>query len=217
MIWWQVLLTVVLSYMLGNISWGRIISKTTQKKDITKLGSGNPGSTNMMRNFGLKIGVITLLFDALKGFAPALAAYYIFGHSFPMLYIAGLSAIVGHIFPVIFLFKGGKGIATTVGVFFAAAPITAACTCVIAFVLWLVFQYGSLSSFWCIAAFCVTQGLRVKKYLPVSDARLVCILLFCVFILTWFAERGNIQRLLSGTESKVDLLRSTKKKMKLKK
>ena len=215
MIWWHVVLTVVLSYMLGNISWGRIVS-LTQKKDITKLGSGNPGSTNVLRNMGFKLGFLTFVFDIIKGFIPSIAAYYIFGHSYPMLYIAGFSAIIGHIFPIIFLFRGGKGIATMIGVFFAAAPVTAMITCLLGALCWISFEYGSVSSFWCVTAFTVSQGLRVKKYLPAADAKLICIILFCIFVVTWFAHRGNIQRLLVGKESKVNLLRSTNKKMKMK-
>lgn len=214
MIWWQIVLVVVCAYFLGNISWGRIVSNT-QKKDITKLGSGNPGSTNVLRNMGFKLGFITFIFDILKGFIPAIAVFYIFGHDYVMLYIAGFSAIVGHIFPIIFLFKGGKGIATMIGMFFAVAPITTALVCLIGFFCWLSFEYGSVSSFWCVTALTVTQGLRVKKTLPNADAKIICILLFCIFVLTWFAHRSNIQRLFTGNESKVNLLRSTKKKMKL--
>ena len=211
MTWWQIFLTIVISYMIGNISWGRIISKT-QNQDITKLGSGNPGSTNVLRNSGFKLGLITLIFDILKGFIPSIAAFYIFGSSYIMLYVAGFSTIIGHIFPVIFLFKGGKGIATMLGMFFAAAPLTTAIVCLIGFFCWLSFEYGSVSSFWCVTALTVSQGLRVKKYLPELDAKIICLILFFTFLITWYAHRGNIQRLLVGRESKVNLLRATKRK-----
>ena len=214
MIWWHIVLTCVISYFVGNISFGRFVA-ASQHKDITKMGSGNPGTTNILRNMGMKFGIITLVLDIVKGVVPSVVAYFVFGRSYTMLYIAGLSAIVGHIFPVIFKFKGGKGMATMIGVFAVAAPVTTTIVGVIAILFWLAFKYGSLACFWIVTALTVTQGIRVKKTLPVADARLVCILLFCIFVLTWFAERGNIQRLMLGKENKVDLLRTTKKKMKL--
>ena len=214
MIWWQILITCIVSYFIGNISFGRIVA-ASQKRDITKMGSGNPGTTNILRNLGMKMGIITLVLDILKGAIPSLVSFYVFGKSFPMLYIAGVSAMVGHIFPVVYKFKGGKGMATMIGVFASAAPITTTIVGTIAILCWLAFKYGSLACFWIVTAMTVTQGIRAKQTLSVVDARIVCILLFSIFVLTWFAERGNIQRLMLGNENKVDLLRTTKKKMKL--
>ena len=214
MIWWHIVLTCIVSYFIGNISFGRIVA-ASQKRDITKLGSGNPGSTNILRNLGMKHGIITLSLDIIKGVIPSITAFYLFGESVPMLYIAGVSAIVGHIFPVVFKFRGGKGMATMIGVFAVAAPLTTVIVGVIAILCWLAFKYGSLACFWIVTAMTVTQGIRAKNTLPANDAKLVCILLFSIFLLTWFAERGNIQRLMLGNENKVDLLRTTKKKMKL--
>lgn len=215
MIWWQILIVCVVSYFIGNISFGRFVAKM-EGRDITKVGSGNAGTTNVLRNMGLKYGALTLLLDGLKGYIPAIACYYIFGHSLTMLYIAGVSTIVGHIFPVVYKFKGGKGMATMLGVFFAGAPIASIISCFVAYLCWLAFSYGSLACFWLVTSLTVSQGLRVKHTLPSTDAKIICILLFSIFLLTWFAERGNIQRLMVGTEGKVDLTRTTKKKMKLK-
>ena len=106
MIWWQVLLVILISYLCGNVSFARMISKT-QHKDITKLGSGNPGMTNTLRNFGFKFGLLNLLLDMLKAFVPAIVCFYIFDRSYVMLYIAGFSSILGHMFPVVYKFKGG--------------------------------------------------------------------------------------------------------------
>ena len=214
MIWWHIVLVCVISYFIGNISFGRFVA-ASKKKDITKMGSGNPGTTNVLRNMGMIYGIITLALDILKGVVPSLIAFFVFGRSYTMLYIAGLSTIVGHIFPVVFKFKGGKGMATMIGVFAVAAPVTTVVVGVIAILCWLAFKYGSLACFWIVTALTVTQGIRVKRTLPVEDAKIICILLFCIFVLTWFAERGNIQRLMLGNENKVDLLRTTRKKMKL--
>ena len=212
MVWWQIVLVAVCGYLFGNLSFARYISRA-KKNDITKLGSGNPGSTNMLRNFGFKIGILNLFLDMLKGFIPALIAYLIF-KSDVYLYIAGVSAIVGHIYPVIYKFKGGKGIATMIGVFFVASPVVTLIVVAVAAVSWLIFHYGSVASFICVTALTVYEGITAQKTLELADSKIVCLLLFAIFVLTWYAHRGNIERLLFGKESKVDLLKSVKKKLK---
>ncbi len=218
MIWWQVTLVALISYFIGNISIARIIS-TRKHNDITKLGSGNPGSTNMLRNFGFKVGFLNFLLDVTKGVIPSLIAYLVFGNSTVMLYIAGLSAILGHIYPVVFKFKGGKGIATMLGVFLVADPLITLIVILVAAVSWLCFEYGSVASFLCVTAMTVVEGLRARGVifgagLNQPDQNIVCILLFAIFAVTWWAHRGNISRLLVGKESKVSLIKSTKKKLK---
>lgn len=212
MVWWQIILLVISSYMFGNISFARIISRL-KKSDVTKLGSGNPGATNMLRNFGFKMGLLTFILDILKGVIPVLIAFLIF-KSTVMLYIAGISVIAGHIYPVIYKFKGGKGIATMIGVFFVTNPIVTLIVLLVAAACWLIFKYGSVSSFVCVTSLTVVEGLRAKKYLPLLEQNIVCLILFLIFIITWFAHRTNIERLLVGKESKVDLLKNTKKKIK---
>ena len=93
MVWWHYVLVIVISYFCGNISFARIISKS-KHQDITKLGSGNPGMTNTLRNFGFKFGLMNLLLDMLKSFVPAIVSFYVFNHSYMMLYIAGFSSIL---------------------------------------------------------------------------------------------------------------------------
>ena len=212
MVWWQVVLVVVISYLIGNISVARIISKH-KHSDVTKLGSGNPGSTNMLRNFGFKVGFFNFLLDVTKGIVPSLVAYLVFGNSKVMLYIAGLSTILGHIYPVIFKFKGGKGIATMLGVFLVANPIITLIVILVAAICWLCFEYGSVASFLCVTAMTVVEGFNAKS-LPMPDQNIVCLILFAIFCVTWWAHRGNITRLLVGKESKVSLIKSTKKKLK---
>lgn len=218
MIWWQVTLVALISYFIGNISIARIIS-TRKHNDITKLGSGNPGSTNMLRNFGFKVGFLNFLLDVTKGVIPSLIAYLVFGNSTVMLYIAGLSAILGHIYPIVFKFKGGKGIATMLGVFLVADPLITLIVILVAAISWLCFEYGSVASFLCVTAMTVVEGLRARGIifgagLGQPDQNIVCILLFAIFAVTWWAHRGNISRLLVGKESKVSLIKSTKKKLK---
>ena len=215
MVWWQVLLVVVISYFCGNISFASIISKS-QHDDITKLGSGNPGSTNILRNYGFKFGILNLALDMLKSFIPSLATFYIFGHSYVMLYIAGISSMIGHIYPVIFGFKGGKGIATMLGMFLASNPIATLIVIAIGAVIWAIFEYGSVVSFLCITSMTVIEGIRARMNLNVTDRKIVCLILFAIFLFTWYAHRKNIERLLLGKESKASLIKKTKKKLKSK-
>lgn len=212
MIWWQVLLVILISYLCGNISFARMISKT-KKQDITKLGSGNPGMTNTLRNFGVKLGLLNLLLDMLKAFVPALVAYYVFGENRVMLYIAGLSAMCGHIYPVFYKFKGGKGISSMMGIFLASNPLVTAIVLIIGAIVWILFEYGSVVSFLCITSLTVVEGVRAKMSLPEMDRKAICLMLFAIFIFTWYAHRKNIERLLLGKESKASLKKKVKKKL----
>lgn len=211
MIWWHILLIVICSYFVGNLSISRLLAKS-QKQDITKLGSGNPGSTNVLRNYGLKFGIANLCLDILKGVLPCLVTYLV-THNIIYLYISGLSVMLGHVFPIIFKFKGGKGIATMLGVFMVADPIATTVVIVCAFFCWLIFKYGSVSSFLCITVLTVTEGFKAKV-LPSPDRLYICLLLFSIFCLTWWAHRANIKRLILGKEGKVDLIASARKKIK---
>ena len=216
MIWWQVLLVVVLSYFCGNISFSRIISRT-KKDDITKLGSGNPGSTNILRNYGFKFGILNLALDMFKAFVPALVSFYVFGQNYVMLYIAGLSSMLGHIYPVVYKFKGGKGIASMLGVFLAANPIVTLIVIAGGAVVWAIFEYGSVVSFLCITSMTVLEGIRAQMTLSLGDRKIICLILFAIFAFTWYAHRKNIERLLLGKESNASLIKKTKKKLKSKK
>ncbi len=212
MVWWHILIIIVVSYFIGNISFSRMLA-LSKHKDITKLGSGNAGSTNVLRNFGLGYGVINLVLDILKGFLPAFLSYIIFDNNLIYLYIAGISVMVGHIYPVVFKFKGGKGIASMLGVFLAADPVVTLIVIACALVCWLIFKYGSLASFLCVTALTVYEGIQAKS-MPEGEGKIICLLLFIIFCLTWYAHRSNIERLLCGKESKVSLIKSTKKKIK---
>ena len=214
-VWWQVALTIVISYFCGIISFARMIS-AYKRDDITKRGSGNPGATNILRNYGFKFGVLNLLLDMLKAFLPAIISYYIFGHNIVMLYIAGTSSIVGHIFPVVWKFKGGKGISSTMGLFLAANPIATLIVLIIGFIIWAIFEYGSVVSFICTSSLSVIEGIKIKEILCLTDRKIVSLILFGIFLFIWYAHRKNIERLLLGKENKAHLLKKTKKKLKSK-
>ena len=213
MIWWQVALVVVISYFCGNVSFSRIIA-SSKHQDITKLGSGNPGMTNVLRNYGVKFGAINFALDMFKAFLPALVSYYVFGHSYVMLYIAGFSSILGHMFPIVYKFKGGKGVSSTIGMFMAANPLATLIMILIGFVVWLIFEYGSVVSFMSMSCLSIIEGIRHRAALSQFDSRIVCVLLFALFLLTWYAHRKNIERLLLGKENKASIIKKTKKKLK---
>lgn len=203
-------LLVIGSYFIGNLSFARMLS-SAKKGDITKSGSGNPGTMNMLRTYGFKMALLTLVLDALKGAIPALIGLFLFNGDGEIagkigLYVGGLSSIVGHIYPVLYKFKGGKGIATTIGVFAVANPIWLLVFFVVAFgYLWF-FDYGSIASLIVISALIIIEGMNYQSNLVIS------LLLFAIFFLTWFAHRKNITRLLIGKENKANLQKSIKKK-----
>ena len=145
---------IIFSYLLGNISWARIIA-SRKHIDITKQGSGNPGATNTLRTLGGKAGVTVFLLDIIKGVIPALVGVLLFGgyastnvpllvtgtnESYLALYLCGLAAVLGHTLPAIYKFRGGKGIATMFGVFLVAQPILSIVVFAICFCLLLVLK-----------------------------------------------------------------------------
>lgn len=213
MIWWQVVVAVVASYLCGNISFARIISRS-KNQDVTKLGSGNPGMTNTLRNFGVKLGALNLVLDMLKAYVPALVCFYVFKENYLMLYVAGISSILGHMFPIVYGFKGGKGVSSTMGMFLASNPQATAICLIIGLIVWLIFEYGAVVSFLLMTLLTVIEGVRLKAVLPENERQAVCLILFFLFLFTWYAHRKNIERLLLGKENKASIIKKTKKKLK---
>lgn len=207
--WWLLTILCIASYFIGCINFGKILA-SRQHVDLSKKGSGNLGATNMFRNLGAKMGYLTLALDALKGVAAAIAGYAVFGgfmgpnvDSRIALYACGLAAILGHDFPVINKFKGGKGISTTLGVFLVAQPIPTLITFVFLFIYVWFFKYVSMASLLLVTIIVVHENLH-----PVVEPNLaVSILTFIIFILAWWCHRGNIERLLSGVERETNIQR----------
>ena len=205
MTYWLLAIMVVISYFIGNVNFGKILSKS-KNVDLTKRGSGNLGATNMYRTLGAKMGYLTLLLDALKGIVVSLAGYFVFGGigGFPDnligLYSCGLAAIIGHIFPVINKFKGGKGISTTMGVFLVAQPVVTIITFVVCFVLVWFVKYVSLASL-----ILVTVGVVAQNLMLPEPNLTISLLTFAIFVLTWFAHRKNIERLIIGKENETNI------------
>ena len=218
MLWWQFLLLAVGSYLIGNVNFAIIISKL-KKRDIRTLGSGNPGTLNMSRNFGLKIGVLTLLLDILKGVIPTLVGYliyndtYFIGTTLSIEMVAkvgcGFFAVLGHVFPVFMKFKGGKGIATTIGVFAVCNPIIALISGALAIAFILFTEIGAMGSFIATTpgaiAMCysVYQDYILARAVTVNNIILAAVtnlFALAIIVLTWYAHRKNIKRLLTEEE-----------------
>ena len=222
MIWYMFLILgieVVISYFFGNISFARILSKL-KKGDITKVGSGNPGSTNMLRTYGAKFGFLTLFLDIMKGVLPALMGYLTFigqnNSDFMLvgLYACGLGVVLGHMFPVCYKFKGGKGVATTLGVFAVADPLIMLFVFIGAFVYVIFFEYVSVASLLLVTAMSIVEVYKIPDGLPSGVSLTIRVLIFVLFTLVWFAHRQNIQRLLIGKENKANLKKALKKVLK---
>lgn len=207
----RISLLVVCSYLWGNINWAVFISKMLGK-DIRTLGSGNPGTMNMIRNFGKVIGAITLIMDVIKGIVPALIGWWLLGEDqFLMLgsdriglYIAGVAAVFGHILPVFFKFKGGKGVATIIGVSVTAQPIVTLVCFAIGVAFLFATKIGSVVSFLIIFVPLGFEGYYAVGHSSVAGS----ILVFCLFLLTLSAHYKNILKLFSGTEGRVKLKHS---------
>ena len=194
---------------MGNFSSARVIAKA-KKDDITKYGSGNPGTLNTWRAFGFWAGVLTFVLDMLKGLIPTLVAYFAFKHingcsAEVAVYVAGLSVVLGHIFPVLFNFKGGKGIATSIGVFLVANWWVSLIAFVVMLVGMLFIKYASIFTIGFVVAMsiveiCLTNPLNWVNYILISG----------ILVLVLYAHRANIVRLLKGKENKTELLKMLK-------
>ena len=200
------LLVVIIAYLLGSIPFGYLIVHSKEGADIRETGSGGTGATNVSRRAGKVAGVLTLVLDALKGSAAVLIARVVAGPSLPaqwLLAAAAIAVIVGHIFPVWLGFRGGKGVATGVGVFLALAPVALLCAGVL-FVAIVVFtrfvSLGSMVAAVTLPLFIWFQSVFVQ---PVADLRPLLMAAIVCAALILFAHRGNIGRLARGTESQI--------------
>ena len=189
------ILLVVAAYLLGSIPFGYLIVRGKSGADIRETGSGGTGATNVSRRAGKAAGVLTLLLDAAKGCVAVLIAKS-FGGDDWVIAAAAIAALVGHIFPVWLGFRGGKGVATGVGIFLVLAPIALLCAGVV-FVAIVVFtRFVSLGSLTAAVLIPVLVWLQ-------SDSQPLLVAAVAGAALIVFAHRGNIQRLASGTESRI--------------
>lgn len=202
------IIVAVIAYLLGSISFSVIISKKMAGFDVRKKGSGNAGTTNVLRSVGKKAAVITLILDILKGVLAVLVAY-IAGNIVKegvdkalLIQIAGLLVIVGHTFPIFFGFKGGKGIATALGVLLITNWNIGLICLVFALVLMALTKMVSLGSISAAILFPVLILFMPHTAYLVDGNYIIYSILIAVLVV--FNHRANVKRLLNGTENKLD-------------
>ena len=194
----SLILTITAAYILGAIPSSVWIGKLFFNKDIRQHGSGNAGATNTFRVLGVFPGIVVLILDIAKGFAAVnLSVFSEISHSdLPL--ILGLVAIFGHAFSVFLKFKGGKGVATSLGVALAAAPVPVSMTVGLFLVVLLTSRMVSLSSLVAATSFAILTSFVFETTTG------VIIFSWLVALFIWFTHRSNIQRILKGSESKVN-------------
>jgi glycerol-3-phosphate acyltransferase PlsY len=186
---------LVLGYLLGSIPFGIILTRLSGGPDLRSIGSGNIGATNVLRTGNKKLAALTLLGDMLKGTAAVLLAAALLGGREAGL-VAGLGAFLGHLFPVWLRFKGGKGVATFLGILIALKGSIA----LIFAALWLSIAY--LTRYSSLSALIASLLTPLLLLLWVRDAKAAA-LMAVLTLLLWFMHRANIARLLAGSEGKI--------------
>ena len=181
---------IVISYFLGSIPFGLILTQLFLKKDIREIGSGNIGATNVLRSGNKLVGYLTLVLDILKAIIPVI--YIKFNHP-ELIYISSLSVFLGHVFPLWLKFKGGKGVATYVGILFSINLIYGFIFCISWLLTFFLSKYSSLSS--------LIASLIVPIYLYFVNGEQI-IFYTILFVLIFYTHRENIKRLKNKEESK---------------
>ncbi len=187
------LIIIIISYLLGSIPFGLILTKIFLKKDIRDIGSGNIGATNALRSGNKLIGYSTLLLDIIKAILPVL---YIKINYPDLVYVSALSVFLGHVFPIWLKFKGGKGVATYVGIIFSLNIIYVLIFGITWILVFLFSKYSSLSS--------LTATLSIPIYLYITTANQV-IFFAIMFVLIFYTHRENIKRLKNKEEIKTKI------------
>ena len=199
-------LVIIIAYLLGSIPFGYLIVRATEGTDIRQTGSGGTGATNVSRRAGKLAGVATLLLDAAKGAAGILIARSFLGATDDELYwwitLVAVAVMLGHMFPVWLRFRGGKGVATGVGVFLVLAPIAVGLAAVVFLLIVWSTRYVSLGSIIAAAMIPLFVWLQHLLIRPVAPLIPTMTTAAAGAILIIFAHRANVRRLVEGTESK---------------
>jgi len=190
----DIFLIGIISYLMGSIPFGFILTKIFLKKDIREIGSGNIGATNALRTGNKTIGYSTLVLDILKAVIPVIYVK-IFYQDF--LYIASLCAFLGHVFPIWLKFKGGKGVATYVGILFAINIYFGIIFAISWFITFFVSKYSSLSS--------LVGAVSIPIYLLILSQFDQGIFFTIMFVLIFYTHRENIKRLKNKEETKTKI------------
>lgn len=184
----------IVSYLMGSIPFGLILTKIFLNKDIREIGSGNIGATNALRTGNKLIGYSTLILDIAKAIIPVIFVKI----NYPdLIYIASLCAFLGHVFPIWLKFKGGKGVATYVGILFSINLLLGIIFAASWGIIFLIFRYSSLSS--------IIGSISIPIYILITDQISNAIFFGIMFVLIFFTHRENIKRLKNKEESKTKI------------
>ena len=186
---------VVGGYLVGSIPTGVILAKIFGTKDIRQEGSGNIGATNVYRVLGVRLGVLTLVGDVVKGAIPVILTRYLMGND---MWVAGVAFLtfLGHLFPIFIRFRGGKGVATTLGIFLVIAPLMLPCLIIIFILVVMKWKYVSLGS--------LTAAALMPVFLCMAGYPLVYVdLSMIIGCLIFYRHWDNIKRLRKGREKKI--------------
>lgn len=193
------LLAALVGYLIGSLSFAVIVSRAMGLSDPRSYGSGNPGATNVLRSGNKAAAILTLVFDALKGYLPVLAVA-VWGPRYDLgegtAALVGLGAFLGHLWPVFFRFQGGKGVATAAGVIFGLNPMLGVATLATWLIIAFFSRYSSLAAI-VSAAFAPMYQLLIWEAGPTA----LCLIIMGL-LLVW-RHQANIKKLLAGTESKI--------------
>ena len=190
----ELILAITISYLMGSIPFGLILSKVFLKKDIRKIGSGNIGATNVLRTGNKIIGYSTLSLDILKAVIPLLYFKFYFPE---FIYVSSLSIFIGHVFPLWLKFKGGKGVATYVGILFSISYIFGLVFAASWLLIFFISRYSSLGS--------ILASLMIPVFIFFNPNYENEYFFIIMFILILFTHRENVKRLINKEESKTKI------------
>ena len=202
----SVAIVIVSAYLLGSINFAIIISGRKYKQDIREFGSKNAGMTNMMRTYGKKAAAMTLLGDALKAVVACLVGYLLIGSLGA--YIAGLFAIFGHVFPVFYGFKGGKGVVTTAVAILMCNPVVFLVLFLLFVIIVLFTRFISLGSVVCVMLYPLLLHSISRIFTGASTPYVIFAMITALLVV--YKHWGNIKRLAAGEENKFSFKKSVK-------
>jgi len=190
----ELILVISISYLMGSIPFGLILTKIFLKKDIREVGSGNIGATNVLRTGNKTIGYLTLILDVIKAVIPVLYIKFKFPE---LIYISSFSVFIGHVFPVWLKFKGGKGVATYVGILFAINYILGIVFAFSWLIIFFISKYSSLGS--------ILSSLAIPIFIFFNSNYENEFFFITMFVLILYTHRENVKRLINKEESKTKI------------
>ena len=190
----ELILVISVSYLMGSIPFGLILTKIFLKKDIREIGSGNIGATNVLRTGNKLIGYLTLILDVLKAVIPVI---YIKINFPELVYISSLSVFIGHVFPIWLKFKGGKGVATYVGILFSINYFLGIIFVISWLIIFFISKYSSLGS--------ILSTLVIPIFIFLNTSYENQYFFIIMFVLILYTHRKNVKRLINKEESKTKI------------